>query len=126
MKVQVILKISLSIFIVIIIVLIVLGVFIMYNSMNFSYNLKKSYIKSDIQISVLSRKSHFYIDRIITDKIDLSILKKDFQSNEIFLDLYYKKPIEIVICRNDNESKKIFKLFNIREIRRLCRRTAKV
>ena len=87
------------------------GAFLIYNQIHFTSRLKKSYIQNRIQITTLPESGYVYIDRQITEKIDPASFNIGFLSNQCFTGLLYKKPMKIVICRNERESRNIFKLF---------------
>lgn len=52
-----------------------------------------------------------YLDNNILQKIDLEIIPICLKDNEISHGIKYRKPVKIIICKDDQESGKIFKLF---------------
>ncbi len=97
---------------IVIIIVALQSVSIIYRKIVLSTNLKNTYTQYEIPIPDLSKIICVYIDNNINKMIDLSIVITGYQSNSRFLDISLKKPIKIIICRDDNESKRIFKYFN--------------
>ena len=52
-----------------------------------------------------------YLDNNILQKIDLELIPICLKDNEISHGIKYRKPVKIIICKDDQESGKIFKLF---------------
>jgi len=72
-------------------------------------NVKYSHFNSTISSSSIPLS--VFIDDRISETINISIINDSIQENEIFHQIYYNKPITLIICLNDNESEIIFPLF---------------
>jgi hypothetical protein len=76
-----------------------------------SIRLETAYRKSTFPMAALNKNCTIFIDKKITEKIDLNIFRDSLENNVFFYNLSYQEPIIFIICKNDGESGIIFPLF---------------
>lgn len=86
-------------------------VFIAANQIVIHNIVVNQYIKTVYSMSSNNISGVIYLDKNIHQDVDLEIIPICLKENEIRHGVKYKKPIKIIICKDDKASGKIFKLF---------------
>ena len=73
--------------------------------------INKQYTKSIYSIPSINKNGIIYLDKNISQNVDLSIVSECLKLNEDTHKLKYKKTITIIICEDDQASGKVFKIF---------------
>lgn len=95
------------------IVVLLLSPFVIFffNLVTLNYSLQSSYDEYAFSMASIELNGNIFIDKQIADKIDTTIITTCLKDNEDFLNLKYKKPIKIIVCKDDTESGRIFHYF---------------
>lgn len=100
-----------KIFLLLSIVVVIVLLYIAVNKVVIHNIIVNQYSKSVYSMSSNSINGVIYQDKNILQKVDLGIIPICLIENEISHGIRYRKPVKIIICKNDQESGKIFKLF---------------
>lgn len=93
-------------------ILVVIGlVYITASKIAIHNTVANQYLKSVYSMPSNGKNGDIYVDKNILQKIDLEIIPICLKENEISHGIRYEKPIKIIICKDDQASGKIFKLF---------------
>ena len=71
----------------------------------------RSYLKSFYSMPSHDCEGEVYLDKNIEQTVDLEVISDCLVDNEKSHGIKYKKPIKIIICKDDKESAKVFSLF---------------
>jgi hypothetical protein len=78
----------------------------------FSLCLKQDYARTELAMPTIPERAYLYVQRGIKLERGPASLEQALVRNEAFLSLKFRKPIRLVVCKNDRESARIFKLFS--------------
>lgn len=100
-----------KIFLLLSIVVVIVLLYIAVNKVVIHNIIVNQYSKSVYSMPSNSINGVIYLDKNILQKVDLGIIPICLKENEISHGIRYRKPVKIIICKDDQESGKIFKLF---------------
>lgn len=100
-----------KIFLLLSIIMVIVLFYIAVNKIVIHNTIVNQYSQSVYSMPSNNINGVIYLDNNILQKIDLEIIPICLKDNEISHGIKYRKPVKIIICKDDQESGKIFKLF---------------